>query len=76
MIDWFEDLDAVRQALAAGGFTWPITLHNIPEELAVGVAFGAAASGVEGAGATTLAAAVALALPTSRPPRRWSASAS
>ena len=34
-----------------------ITLHNIPEGLAVGVAFGAAAAGVEGA---TLAAAVAL----------------
>ena len=36
-----------------------ITLHNIPEGLAVGVAFGAAASGVEGAG---VASAVALAL--------------
>lgn len=36
-----------------------ITLHNIPEGLAVGVAFGAAASGVEGAG---IASAVALAL--------------
>ena len=36
-----------------------ITLHNIPEGLAVGVAFGAAALGVEGA---TLGAAVALAL--------------
>ena len=36
-----------------------ITLHNIPEGLAVGVAFGAAAAGVEGA---TLAGAVALAL--------------
>jgi len=36
-----------------------ITLHNIPEGLAVGVAFGAAAAGAEGA---TLASAVALAL--------------
>jgi ZIP family zinc transporter len=36
-----------------------ITLHNIPEGLAVGVAFGAAASGLE---AATLPAAVALAL--------------
>lgn len=36
-----------------------ITLHNIPEGLAVGVAFGAVASGIEGA---TLGAAVALGL--------------
>ena len=36
-----------------------ITLHNIPEGLAVGVAFGAAAHGVEGA---TVGSAVALAL--------------
>lgn len=36
-----------------------ITLHNIPEGLAVGVAFGAAANGLEGA---TLGGAVALAL--------------
>ncbi len=36
-----------------------ITLHNIPEGLAVGVAFGAAAANVEGA---TLAGAMALAL--------------
>ena len=36
-----------------------ITLHNIPEGLAVGVAFGAAAAGVEGAG---VASAVALAI--------------
>jgi zinc transporter, ZIP family len=36
-----------------------ITLHNIPEGLAVGVAFGAAASAISGA---TLAGAVALAL--------------
>ncbi len=36
-----------------------ITLHNIPEGLAVGVAFGAAAAGVEGA---TLGAAIALAI--------------
>lgn len=36
-----------------------ITLHNIPEGLAIGVAFGAAASGLPGAG---LAAAVALAI--------------
>jgi len=36
-----------------------ITLHNIPEGLAVGVAFGAAAAGIEGAG---VASAVALAL--------------
>jgi Predicted divalent heavy-metal cations transporter len=37
-----------------------ITLHNIPEGLAVGVAFGAAASGELGGG--TLAGAMALAL--------------
>ncbi len=36
-----------------------ITLHNIPEGLAIGVAFGAAASGFEGA---TVGAAVALAI--------------
>lgn len=36
-----------------------ITLHNIPEGLAVGVAFGAAAAGIEGAG---IGSAVALAL--------------
>ena len=36
-----------------------ITLHNIPEGLAVGVAFGAAANGIEGAG---VASAVALAI--------------
>ena len=36
-----------------------ITLHNIPEGLAVGVAFGAAAAGIPGA---TVGAAVALAL--------------
>jgi len=36
-----------------------ITLHNIPEGLAIGVAFGAVASGYEGA---TLAGAVALAI--------------
>ncbi len=36
-----------------------ITLHNIPEGLAVGVAFGAAASGIPGA---SLGAAVALAI--------------
>ncbi len=36
-----------------------ITLHNIPEGLAIGVAFGAVATGVEGA---TLGAALALAL--------------
>jgi len=36
-----------------------ITLHNIPEGLAVGVAFGAAAAGVQGA---TLTGAIALAL--------------
>jgi len=36
-----------------------ITLHNIPEGLAVGVAFGAAAAGVEGA---TIGSAIALAI--------------
>lgn len=36
-----------------------ITLHNFPEGLAIGVAFGAAGSGIEGA---TLAGAVALAI--------------
>ncbi|MDN5697108.1 MAG: ZIP family metal transporter [Rubrobacter sp.] len=40
-----------------------ITLHNIPEGLAVGVAFGAASSGLaQGSLATTLGGAVALAL--------------
>lgn len=39
--------------------TLAITLHNIPEGLAVGVAFGAAALGIPGA---TLAAAIALAI--------------
>ncbi len=36
-----------------------ITLHNIPEGLAVGVAFGAAAAGIDGAG---IASAIALAV--------------
>ena len=36
-----------------------ITMHNIPEGLAVGVAFGAAAAGLEGAG---IASAIALAI--------------
>jgi ZIP family zinc transporter len=36
-----------------------ITLHNIPEGLAIGVAFGAVAVGIDG---TTLGAAVALAI--------------
>ena len=36
-----------------------ITLHNFPEGLAVGVAFGAAAAGIEG---TTLTSAIALAI--------------
>ncbi len=39
-----------------------ITLHNIPEGLAVGVTFGAAAAGPDIAGGATLAAAVALAI--------------
>lgn len=39
-----------------------ITLHNIPEGLAIGVLFGAAASGIEAAGGATIAAAVALAI--------------
>lgn len=39
-----------------------ITLHNIPEGLAVGVLFGAAATGVDPTGTATIAAAVALAL--------------
>jgi ZIP family zinc transporter len=39
-----------------------ITLHNIPEGLAVGVAFGAAASEAAQAGGATLAGAVALAV--------------
>jgi len=37
-----------------------ITLHNIPEGLAVGVAFGAVSSGLETGGAVTIAGAVAL----------------
>lgn len=39
-----------------------VTLHNIPEGLAVGVSFGAAASGTALAGTATLASAVALAI--------------
>lgn len=39
-----------------------ITLHNIPEGLAIGVLFGAAASGVEAAGAATVMGAVTLAI--------------
>lgn len=39
-----------------------ITLHNIPEGLAVGVLFGAAASGVDPTGTATIAGAVSLAL--------------
>ncbi|HEX6981728.1 MAG TPA: ZIP family metal transporter [Balneolaceae bacterium] len=39
-----------------------ITLHNIPEGLAVGVLFGAAASGMDPSGAATIAGAVGLAL--------------
>jgi len=39
-----------------------ITLHNIPEGLAIGVLFGAAASGVEAAGGATVGSAVALAI--------------
>lgn len=39
-----------------------ITLHNIPEGLAVGVLFGAAAVGVDVTGTATVAAAIALAI--------------
>lgn len=39
-----------------------ITLHNIPEGLAVGVLFGAAATGVDPSGSATVAGAIALAL--------------
>lgn len=39
-----------------------ITLHNIPEGLAVGVLFGAAASGVDPTGSATILGAVSLAL--------------
>jgi len=39
-----------------------ITLHNIPEGLAVGVLFGAAASGIDPTGTATVTAAIALAL--------------
>ncbi|MDZ7771328.1 MAG: ZIP family metal transporter [Balneolaceae bacterium] len=39
-----------------------ITLHNIPEGLAVGVLFGAAASGVDPSGAATVMGAITLAL--------------
>ena len=39
-----------------------ITLHNIPEGLAIGVLFGAAASGVDPSGSATVAAALTLAL--------------
>ncbi|MFH5832685.1 ZIP family metal transporter [Halalkalibaculum sp. DA3122] len=39
-----------------------ITIHNIPEGLAIGVLFGAAASGIEAAGGATVGGAIALAL--------------
>lgn len=39
-----------------------ITLHNIPEGLAIGVLFGAAATGVDPTGTATVAAAITLAL--------------
>jgi ZIP family zinc transporter len=39
-----------------------ITLHNIPEGLAIGVLFGASASGIEAAGGATVTGAVALAI--------------
>lgn len=39
-----------------------ITLHNIPEGLAIGVLFGAAASGVDPTGTATVVAAVTLAI--------------
>lgn len=39
-----------------------ITLHNIPEGLAIGVLFGAAASGVDPSGTATVIAAVTLAI--------------
>lgn len=39
-----------------------ITLHNIPEGLAVGVLFGAAASGVDPTGSATIAGAISLAI--------------
>lgn len=39
-----------------------ITLHNIPEGLAIGVLFGAAASGVDPTGTATIAGAISLAL--------------
>lgn len=39
-----------------------ITIHNIPEGLAIGVVFGAAATGVEAAGGATVGAAIALAI--------------
>lgn len=39
-----------------------ITLHNIPEGLAVGVLFGAAASGVDPSGSATIAGAISLAI--------------
>lgn len=39
-----------------------ITLHNIPEGLAIGVLFGAAASGVDPTGTATVASAITLAI--------------
>lgn len=39
-----------------------ITLHNIPEGLAVGVLFGAAAAGIDPTGSATVMAAIALAI--------------
>lgn len=39
-----------------------ITLHNIPEGLAIGVLFGAAATGIEAAGGATVGGAIALAI--------------
>lgn len=39
-----------------------ITLHNIPEGLAIGVLFGAAASGIEAAGGATVIGAISLSI--------------
>lgn len=59
------DIDSTNQNSEKSGWQrsillfLAITLHNIPEGLAIGVAFGAAAAGVEGA---TVGAAIALAI--------------
>ena len=56
---WIFDITGSYQMAFLILLVLAITLHNIPEGLAIGVAFGAAAAGL---GSYTLAAAIALAI--------------